>query len=81
MRNKNNPPRKKILSIGPRKLIRFENEDQIELIKKAAARRGLSFVAFVRMACIHVAGRVIALPPETILGSDLAAVETGETAA
>ena len=50
------------------KYIRFESAEQVELIRKAAVRRGLSFVGFVRLACVNAAEAVLVLPPDQILG-------------
>jgi len=48
--------------------IRFESAEQVELIKAAAARRGLGFNAFVRLICAGAAKHVMRDPPEDVLG-------------
>jgi uncharacterized protein (DUF1778 family) len=66
---------------APVKIVRFESEDQVELVKSAAERRGLSFTAFVRMACVSAARKAMAAPPDPILGREVEAVKIGEVAA
>jgi hypothetical protein len=48
--------------------IGFENDEQIELIKTAAARRGIGFHLFVRLALSEIAKNVMARPPDKIFG-------------
>lgn len=55
-------------SLAVKKLVSFESRAQIDLIKRAAMRRGLSFSAFVRMISAGVAVQVLELPSEAILG-------------
>jgi hypothetical protein len=55
-------------SPGPQAFVRFENHEQLDLIKQAAARRGLSVGRFLRLAGLRVAAEAIAAPPDPLLG-------------
>jgi hypothetical protein len=73
MRNKEKRGRGKVLPNPIATSIQFADQEQLDLVKRAAARRGLSFSAFVRWACSGVAIKVMATPAEPALG-DLAEI-------
>lgn len=61
--------RKKLSAPGLLQMrVSFENRAQVELIQRAAAHRGLSFPAFVRLVCAAAAKRALELPPDPLLG-------------
>jgi hypothetical protein len=60
-------PRKIAQRISTAKRIRFENSQQVGLVLQAANNRGLSFNAFVRMAAVATARKVLEAPAEQLL--------------
>jgi hypothetical protein len=62
--------------------IHFDSPEQVELIKWAAARRGIGFNAFVRWICIGAAKKIMAAPPEDLIGRFVeAAIRSDQPAA
>jgi uncharacterized protein (DUF1778 family) len=79
MKSNTKIPQKKTVKSNPSKLIRFESQEQIDLIQNAARRRGLSFTAFVRLASVGMAHRVLEAPAEELLGKFFPSVEKNLT--
>jgi hypothetical protein len=48
--------------------LQYENLEEVDLIKEAAARRGIGFGLFQRMICLGAAKHVLAAPAEPVLG-------------
>jgi hypothetical protein len=80
MTNKNKLPRKKYIPNGVQKIIRFASQEDVDLIQRAADRRGLSFTAFVRMACVATASKVIAAPPDPFFETLSSVLDDGAAA-
>ena len=83
MKSNTKIPQKKTVKSNPSKLIpkliRFKSQEQIDLIQNAARRRGLSFTAFVRLASVGMAHRVLEAPAEELLGKFFPSVEKNLT--
>jgi len=68
MSNTKRKPRKEPSNVGVSTRLRFENGEEMALVKAAAQRRGLGYNAFMRLICVGAAKRVMKSLPEAVLG-------------
>ena len=60
--------KKKPSKCGVSTRLRLKDQDELLLIKSAAERRGMGYNEFMRLITVGASKRVLAAPPEAILG-------------